>query len=227
MAGLDKRAVALRGGVDLSVYVLLDPRYTANRPLDWMAGEVLSGGATALQLHLKDATAREWLAWAAKLLPMCRRAAAALIINDRADICRASEADGVHVGQDDLPVAAARAILGPEPVIGMSCDNLDEIRDAYSAGADYCGLGPVYPTASKPDAGPVVGPLQFTRTVQAAPLPIVGIGGITAANAAALAGAGAAGLAVISAVTMAAEPSLACRELALAIAAGRSQLRRR
>ena len=212
----------LRGGIDLSVYVLLDPRYTRGRELDWVAGEALAGGATALQLHLKDGGASEWLRWAGLIMPLCRRAGAALIINDRADVAAAAGADGVHLGQDDLPVAAARQLLGPEPLIGVSADTMAEIRGGYADGADYCGLGPVYPTTSKSDAGPVIGPMEFTRLVRAAPLPIVGIGGITAANAAQLTGAGAAGVAVIAAVTSAPDPREACRRLGEAVQRGRA-----
>ncbi len=208
-------------GIDLSVYVLLDPRHSRRRPLDWLANEALAGGATAIQLHLKDATAREWLRWCATLLPMCRRAGAALVVNDRVDIAAAAGADGVHLGQDDLPAAAARAILGPRPVIGVSTDTLDEIRQAWADGADYCGLGPVYPTPSKADAGPVLGRLQFCRMIKAAPLPVVAIGGIHAGNAAPLAACGAAGVAVISAVTGAEDVRAACRRLADAVAGAR------
>lgn len=209
-------------GVDLSVYVLLDPRLGRGRPLDWLANEALAGGATAIQLHLKDAGPREWLKWCDTLLPMCRRAGAALIVNDRVDIAAAAGADGVHLGQDDLPAASARAILGPRPVIGVSTDTLDEIRQARVDGADYCGLGPVYPTASKTDAGPVLGALQFCRIVKGAPLPVVAIGGVHAGNAAPLIAAGAAGVAVISAVTAAEDVRAACRRLADAVAAARA-----
>ena len=145
----------------------------------------------------------------------CRAAGVHAVINDRADIARLADADGVHLGQTDLPVVAARSILGPARWIGVSCSTIEHARRAALDGADSCGLGPMFPSTTK--AKPALSGPQLIRDYLADPatarLPHLAISGIAAHNAAELAAAGAKGLAVSSAVCRAEDPAAACRAI--------------
>jgi thiamine-phosphate pyrophosphorylase len=208
--------------LDFGVYVLLDPRFTMGRELAWVAREAVAGGATALQLHIKGAGDRDYLSRARELVVVARACGVPLIINDRPDLAAAAGADGVHLGQDDFPVGPARELLGPSPVIGASCDTVEETLAAASQGADYVGVGPVFPTASKQDAGPVMGLDGFAAVAVRAPLPVVAIGGISEANAEDLIRAGAAGVAVVSHICSAQDVRAACATLREAVERGRA-----
>ena len=168
------------------------------------------GGATMVQLRLKDADARTQVE-VARALVAALPAGIPLIINDRADLAIASGAAGVHVGPEDLPVAAARRILGPHRIVGLSVGNDAEAVDA--SGADYVGIGPVYATASKGDAGDAIGVAELERLAALCARPAVGVGGIDASNAAAVIAAGARGVAVIRALFSASDPEAAARSL--------------
>ncbi len=201
--------------LDLSVYVILDRDFTAGRSLGEIAEAAIRGGATALQLRDKSRNIRRFYADAKELREIARAAGVPLIINDRVDIALAVDADGVHVGEDDLPVEAARRLVGPDRFVGASAGSVAASRAAIAAGADHLGVGPVYDArTTKSDAGPPVG-LTLVRDIAAfSPLPIVGIGGITAENAGAVIAAGAAGVAVISAIGLARDVEAATRALA-------------
>lgn len=170
------------------------------------------GGATCIQLRLKDVSARDLAGLAAELV---RALSVPVIINDRADIAMAVGAAGVHLGVDDVPVRAVRSIAPPGFIIGASVGSDDEIPNA--AGADYVGIGPVYGTLSKHDAGSAIGLQQLSRLAAATGLPAVAIGGITPANARAAIDAGAAGVASLAAVFGASDPRAAAIEMASAI----------
>jgi thiamine-phosphate diphosphorylase len=142
-----------------------------------------------------------------------RQAKALFIVNDRLDVALAAEADGVHVGQDDLPVEIARKIAGGNFIIGASSATLDEARRAAAAGADYLGIGTIFPTDSKADTGPALGLEILGQIKQATNLPVIAIGGITGDNAPSVLEAGADGLAVISAITGAPDMVAATRNL--------------
>ena len=172
------------------------------------------GGATMVQLRLKDADARTQVE-VARALVAALPAGVPLIINDRADLAIASGAAGVHVGPEDLPVAAARRILGPDRIVGLSVGNDAEAIDA--SGADYVGIGPVYATASKGDAGDAIGVGELGRLAALCGRPAVGVGGIDVSNAAAVVAAGARGVAVIRALFSASDPEAAARSLRSAI----------
>lgn len=173
---------------------------TGGRHLE-VARHALRGGAKFIQFREKERTAREMLATALKLRELTREVGALLIVNDRVDIAAAVEADGVHLGADDLPVAVAREILGPGAVIGASARTPERARAAAAAGADYLGVGPVFEArASKPDAPEPHGPELIRRICSSCNLPVLAIGGIDAGNAAEPIGAGASGIAVLSAV---------------------------
>lgn len=171
-----------------------------------LIGRAAAGGATLVQLRGKAWTDRQFLEMAVRTLGLLRPAGIPLIINDRADIARAAGAAGVHLGRSDLPAAAARKILGGRSLIGVSAGSPAEAREAEAAGADYLGVGPVFPTRSKEDAGAPLGPAMIRKIRTATGLPILAIGGISAENVPAVIGAGADGVAVISAITAAADP---------------------
>jgi thiamine-phosphate pyrophosphorylase len=173
----------------------------------------LRGGAPAIQLRMKDASAREMADAARALLAETRAAGALLFINDRVDVALAVGADGAHVGQDDLPAAAARRIAPPGFLLGVSAETPELARAAQADGADYVGVGPVYATGSKADAGDAVGRGRIAQVAAAARIPVVGIGGITIDKAPPVFHAGAAGVAVISAVMRADDPEAAVRAL--------------
>ena len=154
-----------------------------------------AASAAFLQLRAKDWDARRVIE-AARAIKSC--VSKPLLINDRADVALAAGADGVHLGQDDLPPAAARAILGPEAIIGITAFTAQHFAALDPTIVDYAGTGPVYPTATKPDK-PVLGVDGFAALVALSPVPVVGIGGITADNAAPVIAAGAAGVAVLRA----------------------------
>jgi thiamine-phosphate pyrophosphorylase len=206
-------------------------RTTAHRRIDWRlcfvadseaaAGAdplklillAVGGGATLVQLRGKAWTDREFLDLAARAAELLRPRGIPLIINDRSDIARAAAADGVHLGQSDLPVAAARKILGRGALIGVSAGGVDEAREGERAGADYLGVGPVFLTRSKVDAGAPLGLAGLRRIRRQVRRPILAIGGVDARNAAAVVRAGADGVAVISAITGSADPARAAAEI--------------
>jgi thiamine-phosphate diphosphorylase len=179
----------------------------------------LRGGAPAVQVRDKDGSAREQAALARALLPETRAAGALLFVNDRVDVALAVGADGAHLGDDALPLAAARRIVPAGFLLGRSADTPDEAKAAERDGADYIGTGPVYGTATKHDAGGAIGTARIAEVAGAVAIPVVGIGGIAATNAAPVVAAGARGVAVVSAVMAAADPEAAAREILAAISA--------
>ncbi|MCX7623994.1 MAG: thiamine phosphate synthase [Thermomicrobium sp.] len=184
----------------LRLYVVTDRATARGRPESEIVRAAIAGGATAIQLRWKTGPLGEALRVGRELRALCRDAGVLFVVNDRVDLALVLGADGVHVGVSDLPVAETRRLVGESMVVGFSPETLEQAREAEAAGADYLGVGPVYPTATKPDAGPAVGLEHLARIAGAVRIPVVGIGGITADNAAAVIRAGAVGVAVISAV---------------------------
>jgi thiamine-phosphate pyrophosphorylase len=182
------------------LYVITDRALAAGRPLPELAAEAMAGGARVVQYRDKTADQVRRLAEARALAAVCRRAGALLIVNDDVELACAVRADGVHVGRDDAGIAAARARLGPDRLIGVSCyDRFDLALAARRAGADYVAFGSFFPSPTKPAAVRAqVGLLERGRRELG--LPLVAIGGITPENGAALVAAGADMLAVIHAV---------------------------
>lgn len=195
-------------------YLVTDARAGSVERLVAICAAALDGGITTVQLRAKGWTDRQLLDAATALRPRCHDAGALLIVNDRVDIALAADADGVHLGVDDLPVAAARRILGPDVLIGYSPETDDDRRQAEQDGADYLGVGPVYGTTTKGDAGNAIGVEGIRRAVAATTLPVVGIGGIGIETASAVIEAGAAGVAVVGAVFLADDPRKAAVRLA-------------
>jgi thiamine-phosphate diphosphorylase len=205
--------------IDYTVYVITET-LPDRSPLE-IAAAAYGGGAGVVQYRHKGVTTRESFLWAQQLAALAREQGKALIVNDRADLALAVRAAGVHLGPDDLPVSAARRILGPTAVIGASVSTVEEAIEAEAEGASYLGVGCIYGTRSKDDAGDPVGPARVAEIRAAVRLPLVAIGGITAAHLPELAQAGADGVAVITAVTRAKNMKTATRDLVRMMKAAR------
>ena len=219
-------ATARQRSLELGLYVVTDERLAGGRPLGEIVRAALRGGADVIQLRAKEAPAREQVALGRELRALTREAGALFIVNDRADLAIALDADGVHVGEDDLPPELARQIVGPQRIVGFSASSVTSALAARSAGVDYLGIGSIYPTTTKADAGAAVGPELVTAIAARVDLPLVGIGGIRATNAAAVIEAGAHGVAVVGAVIAAADPEAAARELKAVVTQARQAQRR-
>lgn len=204
----------------LSLIVVADPGGVAGRRFVHVVREALKGGAPALQLRAKSMAAREMTELARVLLAETRGAGALLFINDRIDVALAAGADGAHIGDDDIPLAAARGIVPAGFLLGRSADSPDQARTATTEGADYLGVGPVYATQSKEDAGPAIGIAGLSAVAAATSLPVVGIGGITRDTAEEVVAGGAAGIAVIRAVMTGQDPAEEVRYLLEQVARG-------
>jgi thiamine-phosphate pyrophosphorylase len=173
----------------------------------------IKGGADTIQFRQKSGSTREMIKLASEMKTLCADNEVAFIVNDRVDIAIAAEADGIHLGQDDFPIPLARRLLGEDVIIGGSAATMEEAQACFSEGADYVGFGPVYPTTSKEDAGPVSGAELLKKVVQSISLPIIAIGGVSVENVHEVMKAGAHGIAVISAVCCQEDPEQATRAL--------------
>jgi len=178
-----------------------------------LARMAIKGGADTIQFRQKIGATREMIEIVRQLKQLCLDSGITLIVNDRVDVAIAAEADGVHLGQNDFPIALARKLLGKSRIIGGSAASLEEARKCLAEGTDYIGFGPVYPTASKADADPVTGIKLLKQAVEIIPLPIIAIGGINIENMPEAIRAGAQGIAVISAVCCQEDPEQATRTL--------------
>ena len=173
----------------------------------------IRGGVDIVQVRERDLTDGELLRALEGVRAVTHRLGVPLVVNDRPDLAVLCGADFVHVGQDDLPARDVRALMGPRALIGVSAATVEEGVAAEREGADYLGVGAIYATGTKPDAGAPVGLDRLREIGRAVRLPLVGIGGITADNAAAVIRAGASGVAVITAVTLAEDMTAAARRL--------------
>jgi len=206
--------------MDPTLYVILDRAAARGRDLEDLLERSLAGGARMFQLREKAWPSGRLLPLAERLRERCRQARATFIVNDRVDLALAVGADGVHLGQEDLPPRAARPLLRPGMLLGLSTHSAAQARDAQAAGADYVAVGSMFPTGTKPDFE-LVGPDLVRRLRPEIRVPLVGIGGITADNVADVIRAGADGVAVIAAVCAAPDPAAATRGLLEAIRAAR------
>lgn len=197
---------------DLALYVILDRTASPGRDLRETLDGVIAGGARLVQFREKELPLRRCLPLLEDLRGKARQAGIGFVVNDRLDLALAVEADGLHVGQDDLPAPVARRLLPPSMFLGVSTHTLEQARRAEGDGADYIAVGSIFPTPTKPEFQ-LVG-LDLLRAVrQAVVAPLVAIGGITADNAGEAIRAGADGVAVISAVCGARDPAEATRRL--------------
>lgn len=209
-------------GFDLSLYLIADQEFCRAGGMEEIVASAIAGGVTMVQLRGDRADLRRLLEDALMLRALTARHGIAFVVNDHIDIALAAKADGVHVGQADMPAPFARQLLGRDRIVGLSVTKADELDTIDTALVDYVGLGPVFPTGSKADAAPALGLGTFAEIRRRIPVPVVAIGGIHAGNAADIIGAGADGIAVLSAICSAADPRLASLNLAKAIAGDRS-----
>jgi thiamine-phosphate pyrophosphorylase len=208
---------------DFETYLVTQSDLSAGRSTAEIVEGALAGGVDAVQVREKDRTAAEQLRIAREIREPTAEAGAALIVNDRVDIAAAVDADGVHLGDDDVPVAVAREQLGPDAIVGRSVSTPEAAREAEAAGADYLGVGAVYTTGSKDvdEENQAIGLEAVEAIADSVEIPFVGIGGVTPERAPEVVAAGADGVAVISAITRAEEPERATEELAGAVAEGK------
>jgi thiamine-phosphate pyrophosphorylase len=202
------------------LYVILDRSVAGGRDLDAILAAVLAGGAEMIQLREKTWPSGTLFPVAQRLRARCRAAGVPFIVNDRVDLALAVDADGVHLGQDDLPPAAARPLLKPGMILGLSTHSVEQAKAAQAAGADYIAVGSMFPTATKPEFQ-LVGPALARQVRPVVQVPLIGIGGITPDNVGDVIAAGVDGVAVISAVCAAPDPAAAARRFIAAIVAAR------
>ncbi len=205
----------------LSLIVITDEKLAPVGRLLEVVRAALRGGAPAIQLRAKTLTAREMVELTRALLQETRAAGALLFVNDRVDVALAGGADGAHLGDDDLPLPAARRIVPRGFLLGRSADDPEQAKQAEREGADYVGVGPMYVTESKPDAGKPIGPAGVAAVASAIRIPTVAIGGIDLRTAGEVRGTGAVGAAVIRAVIQAPDPEETVRQLLQRLTAGK------
>ena len=203
---------------DLLLYAVTDRHWLHGRSLYSVVKESLDGGATFLQLREKSLDDAAFLAEAKELQALCRSYRVPFIVNDNVDIALAVDADGVHVGQHDMAAGDVRARLGRDKILGVSAQTVEQAKRAEAQGADYLGVGAVFPTGTKDDASPLSHD-TLRAICEAVSIPVVAIGGITQENLPQLAGSGISGIAVVSAIYAAADIPAATRSLKDAVRA--------
>lgn len=198
--------------IDYTLYLVTDRRLMSSKTIEESVESAIEGGASVVQLREKDCTPREFYELAVRVKKITAPHKVPLIINDRIDICLAADADGVHLGQKDLPCAEARRILGRGKIIGVSAALPEEARQAQNDGADYLGIGAVFATGTKSDTRPVT-PEIIREIRSAVTIPFVVIGGVNADNIKQLYGLGINGAAVVSAVVSQSDITSAARTM--------------
>jgi thiamine-phosphate pyrophosphorylase len=198
---------------DFAFYLVTDRSQTEGRDLLWVLEQALDGGVQAVQLREKNLDGKQLFLLAEKIRALCARYQAALLINDRIDVARAVDADGVQLGNASLPIEIARELLGADRMIGASTHSLDEARGAERSGADFVLFGPVYFTPTKAAYGAPQGLAALKKIVENIALPVYAIGGIKSANVQAVMDAGVRGIALISAVMAATDPKMASEKI--------------
>lgn len=197
---------------DLLLYAVTDRHWLEGRTLKEVVKESLDGGVTFVQLREKTLEDEKFLEEARELKELCKKYNVPFVINDNVDIAIAMDADGVHVGQSDMEAGYVRAKLGPDKIIGVSAENVEQAVLAEKRGADYLGVGAVFPTGSKEDAADVS--YETLKAIcEAVSIPVIAIGGINEGNVSKLAGSGIVGVAVISAIYAAKDIKKATEDL--------------
>lgn len=197
---------------DLLLYAVTDRHWLKDETLENQVEKALQGGATFLQLREKSLDDDIFLAEAKEIQKLCKKYQVPFVINDNVDIALAIDADGVHVGQSDMEALDVRKCLGPDKIIGVSAQNVQQALLAQKHGADYLGVGAVFPTGSKDDAEDVS--FETLKAIcQAVDIPVIAIGGITKENVSELKGSGICGIAVISAIFAQKDIKAATKEL--------------
>ena len=203
-------AEAIRRGMLL--YAVTDSAWLAGRTLASCVDEAVAAGATFVQVREKHLATPELVEEVKTIIPVCHAAGVPCLVDDDVEAARLAGADGVHVGQSDTACAEARRILGPDAIVGVSAQTVEQARAAEAAGADYLGVGALIPTPTKPDAVDVTHD-ELVRICAAVEIPVVGIGGLNAHTLDVLAGTGVAGAAVVSAIFAADDIPAATAEL--------------
>lgn len=213
----------MRAPLDLSLYLVTDPGLTRRHGLVETVRLAVAGGATLVQLRDKEASDAELIERGRALKALLAPTGVKLIVNDRVEVAIAIGADGLHVGQDDLPARAARARIGERMILGVSAGDEAEIATVDPAIVDHVGIGPFAATSTKTDASAPLGPARFASLRARLGLPVVAIGGIGEAKAADAIRAGADGVAVVSAICAAADPRAASARIAAAVRGARGR----
>lgn len=215
----------MKPAFDLSVYLVTDPVLGGARPLEEIVARAIEGGATMVQLRDPHAKGRALAETGRRLLAVTRPHGVSFIVNDRADVAFAIGADGVHLGQSDMDAVDARRLLGPDAIIGVSIANSAELQASRHALSciDYLGVGPVFATGTKSDAGEAIGLDGIAWMRRAVDLPLVAIGGVKAENTADVIAAGCDGVAVVSGIVAPADPAAATRDFTQAVKDGRNR----
>jgi len=208
---------------DLSLYLVTDRSLTLGRSLEEIVSEAVKGGVTMVQLREKDSTTKEFYQLAIALKKQLSPFKIPLIINDRLDIALACNAEGLHIGQHDMPYEVARHWLGKDKIIGLSVENTDDVLIANQLDIDYIGISPVFGTPTKTDTAPALGLAGVNKISKISRHPSVGIGGINSSNAADIILNGADGIAVVSAIMSADNPQKEAEKLIHIIHQARSK----
>jgi thiamine-phosphate pyrophosphorylase len=207
--------------IDYSLYLVTDRDLSRGRSTFEIVRAAVAGGVTCVQLREKNCSTAEFIQEALKIRDFLAGHGVPLIINDRLDVALAVAADGVHLGQTDMPYQMARDITGADLLIGISAESLDDAIEAAGQGADYLGVSPIYDTPTKTDTAPALGLSGLRAIRKAVGIPLVGIGGLNRENAAAVIANGADGVAVVSAIVSADDPQSAARRLRKEIERGK------
>jgi thiamine-phosphate pyrophosphorylase len=199
--------------IDYSLYLVSDRALARGRTTLEIVSTAVDGGASVVQLREKDCSTRDFIEQALAIKEFLKGRAVPLIINDRVDVAQAVEADGVHLGQTDMPLETAKKILGDSMIIGISAESLQDAIEAEKGGADYLGVSPIYATPTKTDTAPPLGLNGLREIRKSVKLPLVGIGGLTRENSGDVIRNGADGVAVVSAIVSADDPETAAKAL--------------
>jgi thiamine-phosphate pyrophosphorylase len=199
--------------IDYSLYLVTDRGLAGGRSTLDIVRSAVQGGVTCVQLREKDCSTLEFIEQAVTIKDFLKSQGVPLIINDRVDVALAVEADGVHLGQSDMPLDIAKKIIGDSMIIGISAESLEDAIRAEEGGADYLGVSPIYATPTKTDTAPALG-LEGLRAIREnVGIPLVGIGGLNRETAAAVIQNGGDGVAVVSAIVAAGDPMMAAADL--------------
>ena len=199
--------------IDYSLYLVTDRGLARGRTTLEIVSAAVDGGASVVQLREKDCSTRDFIELALAIKEFLKDRAVPLIINDRVDVAQAVKADGVHLGQTDMPLETAKRILGDSMIIGISAESLQDAIDAEKGGADYLGVSTIYATPTKTDTAPSLGLKGLREIRKSVKLPLVGIGGLTRENSGDVIRNGANGVAVVSAIVAAGDPEAAAKAL--------------
>lgn len=198
---------------ELKLYLVTDRGLAGERSIEDIVKEAVEGGVTMVQLREKDIATCDFIALALRLKDVLKPYGVPLIINDRVDVALASGAEGVHIGQSDMPYAIARKLLGPSKIIGLSVENFEHIEEANSLDVDYIGVSPVFATPTKTDTAEPFGLDGLRKAVRMSVHPTVAIGGMNERTAADVMACGTDGIAVVSAIVCAPDPKESSKNL--------------